>query len=56
MYQQYYGVIELTLVFGSVLAFAIWQLRGLSPSKSDDAPTDSNAPGHAVGEHPLDEG
>ena len=62
MNQNNYGLIELVLTAAIVLGVGLWQLRSVSRSiaddkqKSDLGPTDLGPPGHAVGEHPLDEG
>ena len=33
MGQNYYGVVEMLLSFGAVLAFGFWQLRSVSKAK-----------------------
>ena len=52
------GLIVQTVLEGAVVAWAGWQIWTLRTPKPKDAPPPSaspDAPGHAVGEHPLDD-
>lgn len=45
-----------TLLEGGAIAWAAWELWSLRKRKGDPpAPPPSDPPGHAVGEHPLDD-
>ncbi len=52
------GLIAQTVLEGAVVAWAGWEIWKLRTPKPKDAPPPSasaDPPGHAVGEHPLDD-
>lgn len=59
MTQSATPLIAQTLLETAVVAWAgweVWKLRTPRPPKARDAPPPSaGAPGHAIGEHPLDD-
>lgn len=63
MFQNYFGLIEATFVFGLAIAFYIWQMRSLkrdvAARKAREAReaerSETGAPGHAEGQHGLDD-
>jgi len=56
MQTRYLGLIELTMTAVLVLGFGLYQLRSVNRSIAEDRKrAESDAAGHAVGEHPLDD-